>query len=86
MEKKQKDFHYYAFSVDAWTTASTQSEAKRKLNANSSHKMTALLKVPLPLDAEYDIRFYIPIVEGCKVVTGADTLQEYVDYVIDIES
>lgn len=64
---KPKDLHFYASSVAQWATTNEKRDLRQliKLMDKDGYPYNLFL-VPLPHDANYDIRRYQPQVEGAQ--------------------
>ena len=65
--------HYFSTSVVNWTVAPTLEECRaRQEKADRSYRGVLpgfrIWEVPLPIEAEYQIKEYVPQVEGAKEV------------------
>jgi hypothetical protein len=61
--------HWFASSAKYWRVASTVADLVRKMDRlDHGRSSYSIYKVPLPLDAEYDIRKYEPDVAGVEFV------------------
>ena len=66
-----KQYHYYGASIDTWVTGSTIKEVSDKLKANSANKIMFIIKVPLSIDSNYSISFFVPQVVGISLKQGS---------------
>lgn len=74
MTKKQQ-YHYFATSCLHWNTDEDllkclEKQKRKDQNKSSPYQATmcAVYKVPLPIDADYEIDNYAPVVEGVELV------------------
>lgn len=69
----QKDSqHFFVSSHMWWQTGTDLLEVlarQAKLDKGTGVKQCAVYKVPLPVDAPYEINYYAPQVEGAEFVT-----------------
>ena len=68
-ELDMTEHHYFASSVSDWRANKDIRELVREmdnLREGTAHGEYKIYRVPLPVDAPYDIRNYQPLVEGVE--------------------
>lgn len=59
-----QNFHFYASNIGMWATTSPERDLPALIKLMESEGLSYILSyIPLPHDAEYQIRFYQPDVE-----------------------
>ena len=57
-------FHYFATSIGRWEVGTDRAKLERSFKRDGLE--FGVWRVPAPLDAEYEIRRYCPMVDGAE--------------------
>lgn len=70
MGQEKKEHHYFVCTADCWVTNVDLYAALERLRKETGMKEAPymVMKVPLPHDANYDIRWYTPQVDGVELI------------------
>lgn len=63
-----QDYHYFVSSYDIWTVDEDLNLALKRFWERSQSNSCNVFKVPLMLEAKYEINFYQPQVEGVQFI------------------
>ena len=75
--KHTKDYHFYASSAATWITTTPKRDLTQVIKMMNKEGYTYnLYIVPLPYDAEYEIKMYAPQVAGAECLGTFDFNKE----------